>query len=68
MWNHKNHRVLEGQLMKPYVAHINFNISFHSNSDDPYEDFVERHSDLAELISEHYGDIEIREDEMEESE
>ena len=55
-------------MSKPYVAHINFNISFHSNSKDPYEDFVERHSDLAELISEHYGDIEIREDEMEESE
>ena len=55
-------------MSKPYVAHISFDMNFHSKSKDPYEDFVERHSDLAELISEHYGDIEIREDEMEESE
>ena len=54
--------------MKPYVAHVTVPIAFHSNSDDPYEDFVERYSDLAELVSEHYGDIEIREDEMESDE
>ena len=54
--------------MKTYVAKVTFDLSFHSNSDDPLADFMERNSDLAETVYEHFGNIEIQEDDMEESE
>lgn len=55
-------------MSKPYVAHITVSIAFHSNSDDPLEDFMDNNSDLAGLVAEHYGDITITEDEMESDE
>ena len=51
--------------MKPYVAKVTFDVSFHSNSDDPLADFMEHNSELAEMVYEHFGNIEIQEDDME---
>ena len=51
--------------MKPYVAKVTFDVSFHSNSDDPLADFMEHNSDLADMVYEHFGNIEIQEDDTE---
>ena len=53
-------------VSKPYVAHISFDMNFHSKAKDPYEDFEEHHRDLVEFVCKNYGTIEIIEDEMEE--
>ena len=55
-------------VSKPYVAHITVSIAFHSNSDDPLDDFMEHNGDLAEIVAGHYGDITVTEDEMESDE
>lgn len=53
---------------KAYVARITFDVSFHSSSDDPLAEFIDNNSDLADTVYEHFGDIEVHEDEMEMSE
>lgn len=54
--------------MKPYVAKVTFDVSFHSASDDPLADFMEHNSDLTDMVYEHFGNIEIQEDDMETNE